>query len=103
CDQFPAAEGPLRSVPMLVTPVFRGVPTVYVFQTEEPSRIRRAVTLPRNVQHGYCGSSARVSSQEAAGTNTTPLSAAAVAVRRVASCASTRRFQWSLPERASSE
>ena len=58
---------------------------MYVFHARDPSRTRSAVTLPRNVQHAYCESIARVSSQEAAGTNTRSPYVAAVAVKRVAS------------------
>ena len=48
--------------------------------------MRSAVTLPRNVQQGYFGLPERVSSQEAAGTNTMPSCATAEPVSRVASC-----------------
>ncbi len=68
-----------------------------VFHARDPSRTRSAVTLPRNVQHGYSGSIARVSSHEAAGTNTSPLCTAGDPVSRVASCSSIRVFHCSRP------
>src|SRR5580704_7618970 len=99
-DQMPAPDGPYCGAPALLVPVRMGGSTIYVFHTTEPSFARSAVTLPRNVQHGYLGSIASVSSQEAAGTKTMPSRATGVAVRRVASCDSMRSFQSSRPDLA---
>src|SRR2546422_11639868 len=85
-DQIPAPEGPNIEVPTRFFPVcfdFSGI--MYVFHARDPSRMCNAVTLPRNVQHGYSGFSARVSSQDAAGTNTLPLNATGAAVNRAPS------------------
>ena len=65
-------DGPRCSVPRFVLPVGFGSPTRWAFHTCSPSRIRSATTLPRKVQQGYVGSSDRVSSHEATGTNTLP-------------------------------
>src|SRR4030081_3516479 len=101
-DHTPAPEGPYVAVPILVAPVFFGGSTRNVCHTIEPSFALSAVTLPRKVQHGYSESTERFSPQEAAGTNTTPFSTAGEAVRRAASCGSTRLVQRCLPVRASS-
>src|SRR5687767_16035124 len=100
-DHTPAPEGPNVSVPTDVAPVFFGGSTRYVFHTSDPSRTRSAVTLPRNVQHGYAGSIDRVSSHDAAGTNATPSCTAIDPVNRVASWSSILFFQCSLPVCAS--
>src|SRR5258706_15910350 len=101
-DQTPAPEGPYVAVPILVAPVFFGGSTRNVCQTIEPSLALSAVTLPRKVQQGYSGSTERVSSHDAAGTNTTPVSTAGGAVRGAASCGSARLVQSCLPVFASS-
>ena len=75
---------------------------VCVFQTTLPSRMRRAVTLPRKVQHGYSGFSERVSSHEAAGMYAMPSWTTGGALRRTASCSSGLFRQNSLPLAASS-
>src|SRR6185295_2366838 len=102
-DQTPAPDGPHCPMPAFVAPVAFGGSTKYVFQTRVPSAARSAVMLPRNVQHAYCGSIARVSSHDAAGTNTMPSLTAGEPVNRVASCASIRFLQLRRPVFASSE
>ena len=57
-------------VPLFIALFVEADPPCKVCHARDPSRTRSAVTLPRNVQQGYCGSIARVSSHEAAGTNT---------------------------------
>src|SRR5690349_12739473 len=101
-DQTPAPEGPQVCVPVEVFARRVGASEmVYVFHTCAPSATRRAVMLPRNVQHSYAGFVERVSSQDAAGKNATPLCTAGAPVSRVASCCSTFFFQICLPLDAS--
>ena len=45
-----------------------GPPVMYVFQMTRPEDASSALTLPRNVQHGYCGSAPCASSYEDTGT-----------------------------------
>src|SRR5882672_12949532 len=92
-DHTPAPEGPYVAVPILVMPVFFGGSTRNVCHTIEPSLALSAVTLPRKVQHGYSGSTERVSSHDAAGMNTTPSLIAGEPVSLVPSFMSTRFFQ----------
>jgi len=82
--QTPAPDGPCVGVPAAVRPVAFGASTRYAFHTTEPSAMRTAVMLPRNVQHSYAESFERVSSHDAAGTNATPSWSAKAPVRRVA-------------------
>jgi len=100
-DQTLAPDGPNLARPCSVTPVFFGGSTRKVFHTTAPSLTRTAVTLPRKVQHGYAGSSARVSSHEAAGMKATSPCIAIDPVSRVASCSSTRLLQRAVPVLAS--
>ena len=96
-------EGPQVSTPPGVFPVRSGARgIVCVFHTTLPSRTRSAVTLPRNVQHGYSGFSARDSSHDDAPMYATPSTTRGGALRRTASCSSGRLRQTSFPVAASS-
>jgi hypothetical protein len=68
-DQMPDPDGPYSVTPAVLLPRGCGVSAImYVFQITRPVAASTALTLPRNVQHGYWGSEPCASSYDDTGT-----------------------------------
>src|SRR5712671_2055299 len=68
-DQTADPEGPHKGTPAVLVPLRFGASGIrYVFQMTAPVAESSAETLPRNVQHAYCGSAPCDSSYDETGT-----------------------------------
>ncbi len=66
---MPDPDGPQSGTPAVLVPRRRAASLImYVFQITRPEDASSALTLPRKVQHGYCGSAPCASSYEDRGT-----------------------------------
>src|SRR5215470_4148307 len=93
-DQMADPDGPQSGTPAELFPRGAGMSaTVYVFQMTAPVFASSAVTLPRNVQHAYCGSAPCDSSYDEVGTYRRSSKSAGVPVMRASGWLSTLRIQ----------